>query len=79
MLAIKLKRVGKKRQPSYRVVVQPKRSKVRGNYVEDLGWYNPTTKEIKISAVRAAHWIKCGAQPTATVSNLLKKQGAKAK
>ena len=71
MLAIKLKRIGKKGQPSYRVVIQPKRSKLNGRFIEDLGWYNPVTKQTKISGDRVAHWMKQGAQPTATVHNLL--------
>ena len=71
MLAIKLKRIGKKGQPSYRVVIQPKRSKLNGRFIEDLGWYDPVTKKTKILGERVLHWMKQGAQPTATVHNLL--------
>lgn len=73
MLAIKLKRIGKKHQPSFRVVVTEKRSKLDGRYVEDLGWLNPANGEAKIEKERAVYWIKNGAQPTETVHNLLVK------
>lgn len=71
MLAIKFKRVGKKHQPSYRVVVQPKRSKVLGKFIEDLGWYNPITKKLEVKKDRVEHWLRCGAQATDSVYNLL--------
>src|SRR3989344_1858561 len=71
MLAIKLKRIGKKNQPSYRIVVQPKRSKLNGRFIEDLGWYNPMTKKAKILGERVLHRMKQGAQPTPSVHNLL--------
>jgi small subunit ribosomal protein S16 len=73
MLAIKLKRIGKKHQPSFRIIVAEKRSKVDGRFVEDLGWYNPFTNESKIDAERANYWIKNGAQPTHSVLTLFKK------
>lgn len=71
MLAIKLKRIGKKHQPSFRVVINEKRSKATGRYIEDLGWFNPRSKEFKINTERVNYWIKSGAQPTDTVHNLL--------
>ncbi|KKU15354.1 30S ribosomal protein S16 [Candidatus Wolfebacteria bacterium RIFCSPLOWO2_01_FULL_45_19] len=71
MLAIKLKRIGKKHQAAYRVVVAEKRSKLGGRYVEDLGWFNPHTDEMLINKERAAYWIKNGAQPTDRVLRLL--------
>ncbi len=73
MLAIKLKRIGKKHQPSFRIIVSEKRSKVGGRYLEDLGWLNPKTKECNIKKDRAGYWLKNGAQPTDTVYNLLVK------
>ncbi len=76
MLAIKLKRVGKKGQATFRVVVNEKRSKVQGKFNDDLGWYNPHTNEVKLDAVKAADWMKKGAQPTETVHNLLVRTGA---
>lgn len=71
MLAIKFKRIGKKKQASYRIVVIEKRSKVSGRFVDDLGWYNPRTKEFKIDREKAERRLKTGAQPTDTVFNLL--------
>jgi len=75
MLAIKLKRIGKKHQPSYRLVVQEKREKLGGRYAEDLGWYNPLLKKHEFNKERITYWLKIGAQPTDTVHNLLVKEG----
>lgn len=75
MLAIKLKRIGKKHQPSYRVIVAEKRSKMQGRYVDDLGWLNPKNKEFKINEERAMHWLKVGAQPTDSIHNLFVRAG----
>ncbi len=75
MLAIKFQRVGKKHQPSYRVVVAEKRSKMIAPPVEDLGAYNPMTKKATLKRERVAYWVSKGAQPTVTVHNLLVKEG----
>lgn len=75
MLAIKLKRIGKKRQASFRVVVAERRSKMKGDFVEDLGWANPRTNTQQVNAERASYWMKVGAQPTPTAWNLLVKTG----
>ncbi len=75
MLAIKLQRIGKKHQPSYRVVVAPKRSKLGSPPVEDLGSYNPFTKQVIVKKERAAYWIGVGAKPTPTAHNLLVREG----
>jgi len=75
MLMIKLQRVGRRHQPSFRVVVAEKRSKLKGPPVEDLGAYNPFTKESTLVKDRVSHWLKIGAQPTATVYNLLVRSG----
>lgn len=75
MLAIKLKQIGKKHQKSFRVVVAEKRSKVRGNYVEDLGFWNPREKKMSVNKERALYWIGVGATPTDTVHNVLVKTG----
>lgn len=75
MLSIKLKRIGKKHQPSYRIIVQEKRAKLGGRYVEDIGWLNPKNKEFEIKKERAGHWLKIGAKPTSTIHNLLIKSG----
>lgn len=73
MLAIKLKRIGKKHQPSFRLVVAEKRSKINGRFLEDLGWFNPRTDQAKINSERTDYWLKNGAQPTERVGRLLKK------
>ena len=77
MLAIKLMRTGAKKRPSYRIVVKEKQSKRDGAYLENLGTYNPTRQpaEIKVDMDRAKYWIGMGAQPTETVSQLLKLSG----
>jgi small subunit ribosomal protein S16 len=71
MLAIKLQRIGKKHQPSYRLVVAEKKSKMAGPPVEDLGSYSTTTKMAHLNADRVKYWLGVGAQPTLTVHNLL--------
>ena len=73
MLSIKLKRIGKKHQASYRVVVSERRSKLKGDYTEDLGWYNPRSKEMKVKPDRVKYWMSVGAQLADTVHNLLLK------
>ena len=75
MLAIKLKRIGKKHQPSYRIVVAEKRSKMLAPPVEDLGAYNPRTKKTAMDKTRASYWLGVGAQPTVSIHNLLVKEG----
>ncbi len=75
MLAIKFKRIGKKHQPSFRIVVLEKRSKLGGRFVDDLGWLNPRSREFDINKERAEHWLKVGAQATASVHNLFVRAG----
>lgn len=77
MLKIRLSRRGKKRQPSYRVVVADVNSKRDGRIVERIGHYNPLTDpaEFAIKEDRALHWLNVGAQPTDAVRRLLDKQG----
>ncbi len=78
MLKIRLRRMGAKKAPFYRIIVADSRAPRDGAFVEELGYYNPLTDpvELKVNAERAAHWIKNGAQPTDTVRALLKKSGA---
>jgi len=71
MLAIRFKRVGRKHQPSFRIVVAEKRSKRDGLSIDDIGFYNPITKEFGVKKERLEHWLKVGAKPTPTVHNLL--------
>lgn len=77
MLKIRLSRRGKKRQPSYRVVVADINSKRDGRIVERIGHYNPLVEpsEFAIKEDRALHWLSVGAQPTDAVRRLLDKQG----
>lgn len=77
MLRIRLSRTGKKRQPSYRVVVAEKDSKRDGRVVERIGHYNPLPNpaQYQIDEARALHWLSVGAQPSDAVRILLQKQG----
>ena len=74
---IRLKRVGKKKQPSYRVVIADARSPRDGRIIENIGWYNPLVEPsaIHIDAEKALSWLKNGAQPTDSVVSLLKRAG----
>ena len=78
MVKIRLRRMGAKKAPFYRIVVADSRSPRDGAFVEEIGYYNPTSDpaELKVDNERAAQWIKNGAQPTDTVRGLLKKSGA---
>ena len=78
MVKIRLRRMGAKKNPFYRVVVADSKSPRDGRCIEEIGTYNPLTKpsEISIDLERAEYWIKNGAQPTDTVRALLKKAGA---
>jgi small subunit ribosomal protein S16 len=74
---IRLKRMGAKKKPFYRVVVADSRAPRDGRFIEELGYYNPLTDpaEVKIDAEKAEKWLGNGAQPTETVKALLKKAG----
>jgi small subunit ribosomal protein S16 len=73
MLAIKLTPLGKKHQRSFRLVIQERRSKLGGQFIEDLGWYNPHTNKFEIKSERVSYWLGVGATPTKTVMEVLKK------
>ena len=73
---IRFKRMGSKKNPFYRVVVADSRAPRDGKFIEEIGYYNPLTKETKIDNEKAADWVAKGAQPTDTVKALLKKNGA---
>ena len=75
MLKIRLRRVGAKKQPIYRVVVAEARSPRNGRFIETIGHYNPRTEPptIQENEERALHWLSQGAQPTEAVERLLKK------
>jgi small subunit ribosomal protein S16 len=75
---IRLKRIGAKKSPFYRVVVADSRFPRDGRFIEEIGSYNPLTNppEIKIDIEAAKKWLSVGAQPTDTARALLKKSGA---
>ncbi|NLN54815.1 MAG: 30S ribosomal protein S16 [Clostridiales bacterium] len=74
---IRLRRMGAKKAPFYRIVVADSRFPRDGRFIEELGYYNPMTNpaEIKVDADKAKQWIQNGAQPTDTVKAILKKNG----
>lgn len=74
---MRLRRIGAKKAPFYRVIVADSRSPRDGRFIEEIGYYNPLTNpaEIKIDPEKAKKWIANGAQPTETVKALLKKSG----
>lgn len=74
---IRLRRLGAKKAPFYRVVVADSRAPRDGRFIEEIGYYNPMTEpaEIKISEEKAVKWLKTGAQPSDTVKNLFKRVG----
>lgn len=78
MLKIRLRRMGAKKAPFYRIVVADSRAPRNGAFVEEIGYYNPISEpvELKIDNEKARNWMKNGAQPTDTVRSLLKKSGA---
>lgn len=71
MLKIRLKRLGAKKAPAYRVIVINSTTKREGKPVQELGHYNPKTKVMKLDKAAALEWIKKGAQPTDTVKYLI--------
>ncbi len=75
MVKIRLRRVGAKKAPYYRVIVADSRSPRDGRFIEELGTYDPSAdgEKIKLDLERAMYWISNGAQPTDTVRGLLKK------
>ncbi len=78
MVKIRLRRMGAKKSPYYRIVVSDSRYPRDGRFIEEIGTYNVQAEpaEIKVDIDRAQAWIKTGAQPTETVRALLKKAGA---
>lgn len=75
MLCIRFFRIGKKHQPSFKIVVTDKRKPPRGGrFVEEVGFWNPLTKEKSVKAERIKYWISKGAKPSDTVYNLLIKE-----
>ena len=75
MLKIRLKRCGRKKRPSYRIVLVPSQWRRDGKFIEELGFYNPITNELKVNVDKILRRLQTGAQPTPTVRNFLKKSG----
>jgi len=77
MVRIRLRRVGRKKQPSYRIVVADARDPRDGRYLEIIGFYNPLTEPatMTLKEERALHWLKVGAQPSDAVRRILDKLG----
>lgn len=75
MLRIRFQKVGKKKQPTYRVVVVHSKQSIRGKYLENLGIFNPRDKKFNLNAERINYWLKSGAKPSVTAHNLLVKSG----
>jgi len=72
MLTIRLFRTGRRNQPSFKIVVTDKlRSSTRGRFVEEVGFYNPLTKQRNLKGDRVKYWISVGAKPSDTVHNML--------
>ncbi|MDO4548024.1 MAG: 30S ribosomal protein S16 [Clostridia bacterium] len=78
MVKIRLKRMGMKKEPFYRIVVTDSRNPRDGRFIEELGYYNPVSDpvQLKVDQERAKYWLGVGAQPTDTVRALLKKSEA---
>jgi small subunit ribosomal protein S16 len=77
MVKMRLRRMGAKKAPFYRVVVADSRYPRDGRFIEEIGYYNPQTEpaEVSIDADKAKDWLAKGAQPTETVRAMLKKNG----
>jgi len=77
VVKLRLRRMGAKKRPSYRIVAADSRSPRDGAFIETVGFYDPITDPatIKVDLDRARHWLSVGAQPTETVNSLLKKAG----
>jgi small subunit ribosomal protein S16 len=73
MLKLRLKKIGRKRAPSYRLVIMENSCRRDGRPVEAVGYYNPITKNYNFDSTKIKKWLDCGAKPTKTVFYLLKK------
>lgn len=73
MLKLRLKRTGRKRSPSYRLVIMENTTRRDGRPIEEVGYYDPISKKSKFDADKIKNWLSYGVKPTPTVVNLLKK------
>ena len=77
MLAIRLKRMGSKHRPYYRIVVSENEKVPRSRFVEEIGYYHPISpnKDTKVNKERAEYWLSKGARPSETIRGIFKKNG----
>lgn len=77
MVKLRLKRMGRKHEPHYRIVATDSRSPRDGRFIEELGWFNPKTKEVlyKLNIEGIKKWLSNGAQPSYAVKSILIKEG----
>jgi len=73
MLKLRLKKMGRKRQPSYRLVIMESKNRRDGRAIDEVGYYNPITKESFFNSEKIIKWLENGVKPTDTVKRLLKK------
>lgn len=73
MLKLRLKRVGRKRSPSYRLVIMENTTRRDGRPIEEVGYYNPISKDYKFDSEKIQKWLNYGIKPTKTVLSLLKR------
>ena len=73
MLKLRLKRIGRKRSPSYRLVIMENTCRRDGRPIEEVGYYNPISKKYKLDREKITKWLDYGVKPSTTVLNLLKK------
>ena len=78
MVVLRLKRLGRRHRPFYRLCAMERRSPVNGKAIEELGWYDPIApeeKQVNLNLERIDYWLSVGAQPSQTVANMIKKAG----
>ena len=73
MLKLRLRRIGRKRRPAYRLVIMENSTRRDGRFIDQVGYYDVLTKKLMINKFKVDKWIKVGVRPTATVLALLKK------
>ena len=73
MLKLRLKRIGRKRSPSYRLVIMENTCRRDGRPIDEVGYYNPISKKYKFDKEKIIKWLQYGVKPSVTVLNLLKK------
>ena len=73
MLKLRLKKIGRKKRPAYRLIIIPSTTKRDGRFIDNVGYYNPSTKKLSVQNEKIIYWLNNGVQPTLTIQNLLKK------